>query len=101
MLFAAFVVLFYWAQNLTKVRPAEVVPALGVVVAGTAVVDALLVAAWREFGRAALATTAAIGLFFTYGFAFDWSATLALALTDGGSGAAHLVTGGVFVGRLN
>jgi hypothetical protein len=72
LLFAAFPVLALFAANVREgVDFADVLPALLVVLAGTAVVLGLSTAAFRSLPRAALMITAWVVLFFSYGHVWD------------------------------
>jgi hypothetical protein len=69
-LFATYAVLFLWSQNVSKVRPADVVAPLAMVLVGTAVLFAIGWLVLRRSRRAALLLTALLLLFFGYRHVF-------------------------------
>jgi hypothetical protein len=66
-LFGIYAVLFLWSQNVDKVRTADTLLPLGVVIAGTAVIFGIAWLAFRNAWRAALAVSVVSVLFFSFG----------------------------------
>ena len=72
LLLAAYPVLHLYSENLDEgVGLSEVVPALALTLAGTAIVYMMLWAAWRSTARAAVVTCAVIVPFLLYGSTVD------------------------------
>lgn len=80
LLLAAFPVLFLWSRNAAEVMTGQVLPLLGMALAGGAGAYALAALVLRRQHRAALVASALLVLFFSYGHVWQLA---------GGEGAAH------------
>jgi hypothetical protein len=82
-LFGAYAVFFLWSRNVDKVRTADVVLPLVVVLLGISVLFAIGWLAYRRPGKAALAVSAVSFLFFSYGHIIGSSTKDAQEATTG------------------
>jgi Sulfatase len=67
ILFAIYLVLFLYAQNLGEVELGEVLPVLGLAIGGSALALLVTKLVWRDLRRGAIVVSALVIVFFAYG----------------------------------
>jgi hypothetical protein len=83
LLFAAYAVLAMYANNLGQVAFADVRRALFICVIAAGLLFLLMRLVFRDWGRAAIVTTLALILFFSYGHFYSWIKTFAFGRVIG------------------